>query len=81
MKKTSLLLLPLILLAACGEDFSRMPSGPSVARRVEQTDGGRGDVPGVNHPNLNPNGGYHDEYYSGGYYGRPYYNNGRGYYR
>lgn len=71
MKKLSLLL-PLILLAACGEDFSRMPTGPAVGRRVERVDGGRGDVPTVYHENLNPNGGYHDEYYSGTY-GRPYY--------
>ena len=61
-----------------------MPRDPYVARKIERMDGGRGDVPSVNHPNLNPNrGGYYDDYYGGpGYdrYGRPY-RNDRYYYR
>lgn len=31
-----------------------MPSGPDVSAAVEAEDGGRGDVPSVNHPNLDP---------------------------
>ncbi len=66
MKKFIFFLFPLALLIGCAET-QPMPRDPYVARKIEQMDGGRGDVPSVNHPNLNPNrGGYYDDNYYGG---------------
>jgi hypothetical protein len=75
MKPALLALLPLIFLAGCA-DTQPMPRNPDVARKIERTDGRAGDVPSINHPNLDGNRrGYYDDYYGGptyDYYGRPY---------
>ena len=67
MKTTFIFLLPLAFLTGCAET-QPMPRDPYVGRKIEQIDGNRGDVPSVNHPNLDPNRGYDGP--SGGYYGR-----------
>ncbi len=77
--KYALFLLPALLLTACIET-QPMPRNAAVGRRIERMDGGAGDVPSVNHPNLDPSrGGYYNrgdydyDYNRGGnYYGNGY---------
>jgi hypothetical protein len=76
MKNSFFFLFSLALIAGCA-DTQPMPRDPYVARKIEKMDGGRGDVPSVNHPNLNPHrDDYYDDYYGGSYYNR----HGRAYY-
>ena len=68
MKKFALIVI-VAALASC-TDTQPMPKGPGMGARVEAADGNRGDVPGVNHPNYNPNPyGYGNQYGRGGWGG------------
>lgn len=52
--KKFIILLASAALISCA-DTAPMPKGPGMGPSVEAMDGNRGDVPGVNHPNYNPN--------------------------